>query len=558
MDKVRIEPYELCQKILCLRGEPFDLQSYPYLRAVYNTNCREVGLFTGRQVAKSTLLASQMVTHAVTNPNSSQIYISPLQDQAEVFSTQRLKDFLVDSPIVKNGFFSGKNVIDQVFRKMLSNNAIISCGYAQRTADRLRGRSAGKLRFDEIQDIQPDVIPVIKELAFRVVDPSYWYCGTPKSLGNHMEAMRARSTGAEWAVRCQATGCKKWNMTWTEKNIGDKGVICEHCGAPLDTNQGQWVAARRMDWQNGKNATVTMESYRIPQLIVKPIMSDPYKWRELLTKLREYSTAQFYNEVLGLPYDSGMQPVTLAQLMACTQSGRVNKLPDPNDQSVPPLVMGVDWAFIGENSYTVLVIGAWNPYPTHFDVYYYHVFKGAEADVEFQINEIIRLANQCRINIIGADWGAGHVQNIKLVNALGEHRVAQMWHTGMQGRGKTQRAKWEPKTRKWHLARTAVLTDTYETLRQGRCRLPRAEDCQLMFDHLLAISMEYNEKTNLTQYVHIKPDDCAHALTFAMLAGELLIRGDFGGHGATPTVTPGGVPAPDHPDGWGVSDSYYQ
>ena len=121
-----ITPYEFVGDLLMLQGQPLDVKSYPYLKAILNTKCPEVGLFTARQVAKSTTLAMKLVMKAVTSPQSSQIYVAPLQDQAEVFSMQRLRDFIVDSPIVKNGFFSGNGVVDQVFRKIFSNRSIIA------------------------------------------------------------------------------------------------------------------------------------------------------------------------------------------------------------------------------------------------------------------------------------------------------------------------------------------------------------------------------------------------------------------------------------------------
>ena len=45
-------PFQLAQDLLCLGGEPFKLEDYPYLRAVYNTRASRVGLFTARQIAK--------------------------------------------------------------------------------------------------------------------------------------------------------------------------------------------------------------------------------------------------------------------------------------------------------------------------------------------------------------------------------------------------------------------------------------------------------------------------------------------------------------------------
>lgn len=554
----------LVQKLLCLKGEPFSIEDYPYLHPIYNTKAREVGLWTGRQVAKSTFLASSAVIRAVTEPGGRQVIVSPLQEQAYVFATERLKDFIHDSPLVKHNFFSGPSIVDQMLRKQFNNGHLISLGYSQRTADRLRGRSiTSALTLDEIQDIFPEVIPVLKEMAFRAKNPTFWYCGTPKSISNHMEAMRSRSTSCEWAVKCPHTGCKKWNLTWDEKNIGDTGVICAHCGGRLDTNTGQWVARRALDIHKGKDAQVNMESYRIPQLIVKPVMDNPNKWTELLAKLRDYPTYQFYNEVLGLPFDSGRQPITLEELARCCVADRHNVPPNPMDRSLPPLVMGIDWAFTAESSYTFFVIGGWNPFPHKFEVYYWKKFKGSESDSLFQIQEAIRLFRAHSIKLIGADWGAGHVQNLQILNEIGEESLAQMWHTGMKSKTVGGvRAKWERKTRKWHLARTRVLTDTFESLRRQQVNFPRMEECGEFFDDIMAETMEYHDGSNQVFYTHIDPDDGLHALTFAMLAGELLLRGDFSGHGGSESTVPGG--AKDHDRGdewneeeWGVGDQFY-
>lgn len=930
---IRATPYDLAQKLLCLGGEPFDLASYPYLRSIYNTNASRVMLKTGRQVSKSTTLASKLVLNAVLHPGSVQVFYAPLQEQAMVFAQQRLREFISGSPIIREGFFEGPGKIDQVLRRVFSNgNSMITLGYAQRTADRLRGQSVkdgfmsrytdpktgmemeaggamicadeclasgtqvtmadrstraiedlrpgdqvlafddeGHLCVDTVQDVMykgerhvfntefsnasrlrctanekfftptgwayladlvdlrgaagaarhptrgrvlklprqavltapavfneswdlaeglcsvedwdvvsappdlarmrepgvwdnldtgcygmqssdgvflsavlpwreegchvrlaelvgpawarrmadgrreqrrpaqqyadsyrrfpggsssayqhlvqiegvscdvlpvegqilvraircgvgqgayphdtslcapvhavqvstdrwrdpsspdqprayypdhsvarlcsaedrrrvgsyghredqypgafslsrsaqgtlslapsqvksvsyvglepvwdittekhhtffangmavhncqdifPDVFSVVEEMALRAKAPKYWYCGTPKSINNPMEERARRSTGHEWAVRCENTGCKKWNMDWTEKNIGDRGVICEHCGAPLNTDiNAQWVPARHLDLHERKNAKTTIESYRIPQLIVRPIMSRANKWLDLLEKQRTYSTERFRNEVLGLPHDGGSQPITYAQLAACCDNSRENVLPDPTKRAFSRLVMGVDWAFQAEKSYTFVVIGSWNPFPARFDVHFWKIFKGVESDSDYQIRWIIDAVNKGDIQLAGCDWGAGHVQNIQLSNALGNDRVIQMWHTGMGGAGGNgPRVKWFPNGHRYHLSRTRVLTDTFETVRQQRITFPRETDCRELFEHFMAMSLEFNERTNRQHYVNIEPDDGVHATTYAMLAGEYHQLGNFQGHGATEVQSTG-------------------
>ena len=59
-------------------------------------------------------------------------------------------------------------------------------------------------------------------------------------------------------------------------------------------------------------------------------------------KLEDYPTAKFYNEVLGLPYDSGVKPITEAQLRACCTYGNIMEPPDPN-KIRGPVFAGIDW-----------------------------------------------------------------------------------------------------------------------------------------------------------------------------------------------------------------------
>lgn len=561
----KMKPSEFVQTFMHLGGKPFSIKDYPYLPPIYDSNAREMGLFTGRQVSKSTYLASSMTAVAATTPHGSQVLVTPLQDQAFVFSTQRLTDFLERSPVIREGFFTGGSIINQTLKKRLNNDHLISLGYAQRTADRLRGQSVKtRLNYDEVQDIFPEVIPVINELAFRYPDCRFLYSGTPKSRQNHMEAMRNRSTACEWAVKCQQMGCGHWNHDWDESNIGETGVVCAKCRKPLNSNLGQWVARRRYG-SVVNNVKILMETYRISQLIVKPIMDHPVKWDELITKLRTYPNAQFRNEVLGLSADCGTQPITREQLVACCQTNRRNELPDRTNPRLPQLVMGVDWAVNGGanagNSLTAVVIGGWDPFPSCFQVYFARVFRGIEAGPNYEIDWIKRhfVSSGCRM--IAADWGSGQVQNLQLINALGEANVAQLFHTGMGagvGGAKMPRVKWEPRTRKYHLARTRVLTDTFETARMKQLVLPRAEEIEDLITHFLAEAMEYNDKSNTQKYVNAEPDDLLHAVTYAMIGGELLERGDFMGHAGSQTQ----LSSPSN-DAWNeepeaVLDSYYQ
>jgi hypothetical protein len=533
---------DFLQTVLHLGGKPFSIKEYPYLIDIYDLFYPEILMLTARQVAKSTLLASKMAGNALVMPGGSQIMVSPLHDQACVFSMQRLLDFLDGSPFVKESIFSGPDTVNQVLRKRCTNGHQITIGYAQRDADRLRGQSIKGARnqgpndpgpfmgFDEVQDILPEVIPVVKELAFRAKNPQYWYTGTPKSTNNHVEGMRAHSTAREWAVKCHHTGCGYWNMKWDRSNIGDTGIICSKCGGKLNTDRGEWVPRRKLDLHRGRAAQVTMESFRIPQLIVKPIMDDPFKYRELLDKQSRYPEEKFDNEVLGLATESGSQPVTREQVLRCCDPNRKNVVPNGKAPGMPPLFMGVDWAFHGLDSRTFVIIGGWNPFPKMLDIYFAKAFVGAESNTKYQVQWIKDNFRKAYCRIMGADWGAGHHQNLELIDEFTEQQVMQIWYPGMQGAGASgRRARYDMPTRKWHMARTRTMTDIFRAIKKGWARFPRAEESEDLIKDILAISAEFNEKTQLLHYVHVDPDDGMHALNFGSLAGEYYMRGDFRG-----------------------------
>ena len=101
MRKLLVRPSQLVQDLLYLGpDQKFSIKEYPYLDQIYDTNAREVCLFTGRQVSKSTYLASKMLTNVPFLPNGRQILVSPLMDQSTEFSVQRLRPFIDRKSVV--------------------------------------------------------------------------------------------------------------------------------------------------------------------------------------------------------------------------------------------------------------------------------------------------------------------------------------------------------------------------------------------------------------------------------------------------------------------------
>lgn len=299
------------------RISDFKFEGREYLRRIYDTSFLRVLLKCGRQVEKSTTLGNILLCYSALITNFRSLYVSPSAEQSKVFSVDRIKDVIEASPLLSAYVTTKLN--QAVFFKKFINFSQIRLRYAYLTADRVRGIPADLIEIDEIQDILVDNIPVIENSAFHSDYKIFRYSGTPKSMDNTLEHYWTEySTQNEWIVPCERHGTPKkqtwhWNIL-DEDNIGKKGLVCDQCGEPIDAAhpEAKWASMNPIYEENKEK--VTFEGYRIPQIMVPWV-----DWQEILEAQEQYPRAQFHNEKLGLSYDSGVRPITRAQLKACCQ-----------------------------------------------------------------------------------------------------------------------------------------------------------------------------------------------------------------------------------------------
>jgi len=501
-----VTPFQLAQAVLYLDGEPFSLKDRQYLKPLYNSPRKRHVYKFSRQCEKSTTLASKQVIYGVNSPSFKCLYVSPTSKQTRVFSALRLKEFL-DSPFIKHKMIDG-DCEKSVFRKSINNRSQFFLEYCFLTPDRVRGTSADKIDIDEVQDIQTDFIPVIEEAASHSKFKIFTYAGTPKTMDNTIEYYWEKSTQRELAVRCS---CGFWNVNFGVKNIGKEGLICSKCGKLLDNKSQEWV------YTGSKDAPY--EGFHLSQLNV-PWMSD---WKEILVKLELYSPERFHNEVLGLAYDSGSRPITQAELMACCKD---RPMGTGNERYSSPVFAGIDWSITSDVSYTVLTIGEYQPFPTNFKVHYCKAYSQSQADPKVQVADIIETCKRFGVAVIGADWGAGSVQNLELANVFGAGRVIQFYHTGNQ----QERIKYNKKRWIYTTNRTFVMADLFQDFIKGKIELFNWEQFKKPFgEHILNIYVDVRkqQQRETLYYDHRidKPDDTAHSILFAKLAGDIFYSG---------------------------------
>lgn len=491
----------------------FSFEGRRHMIRPYDTPAKRMLLFCARQVEKSTLLGNRAITYSCMVSGYRTLYVSPSATQTKTFSSDRIKDPLETSDVLRA--FTTSALQQNVFEKQFVNRSKITLRYAFLNADRTRGIPAWGLLMDELQDILGDNIPVIEQCTSHAPDrwKRFVYAGTPKSLDNIIEYYRANlSTQGEWVVPCDAhggEGGRYWNVLG-EKNIGKKALICEKCGRKINPAHPDAQWARMVN-------EAPFESYRIPQLMV------PWKpWDEILLDYERYPRDKFYNEVLGISFDSGMRPLTTQQVKDCC-TATVHMSPQQleairNESFQKAVFAGLDWG-TGEHSYTVLSLGMY--FGNRFRIFYVNRFVGEDTDPEIQLKKIVDMLRYFNVKIVGADYGGGHYPNDRLTRTFGHERVQKY-----QYMAKTKKkVVFNPGLRRWMVHRTDVMSDIFNAIKRKQFEFPRWEEFNQPYaQDMLNIYSEYNNSLRMVQYTHSpdKPDDTFHSVLYCFLASMIM------------------------------------
>jgi phage terminase large subunit GpA-like protein len=165
-DHIELTRSEFAENFLHLKGEPFSLDDYPFMRNVYNNDTKDIVLKFSRQTGKSSTLANLIVTNCAMIPNFGALYLSPTLDQTKIFSADRVKPVMMQSPFIKK-YLVDQDGVNNVFNKEFTNGSHVYLKYALLNADRIRGISADMVLADEAQDLLPDILPVVYETMSR-------------------------------------------------------------------------------------------------------------------------------------------------------------------------------------------------------------------------------------------------------------------------------------------------------------------------------------------------------------------------------------------------------
>lgn len=415
--------------VLRLNGKPYSIHDHfpfsPLFRVLMPKN--QVWK-TGRQLSKSTSLAAHGVVVANSIPFFKTLYVTPLYEQIRRFSNNYVRSFIEQSPVKSQ--WTGTDTENNVLQRSFKNKSMMLFSFAMLDADRVRGVSADRMCIDEVQDMDPEFIPIIQETMSYSRFAMSHFTGTPKSLDNPLEGLYRRSSAAEWFIPC--THCKHWNIPSRDHDldemIGDynihiseqvPGTVCAKCRKPVNPRMGRWVH-RHPDrrWQ--------FAGYHVPQLLLPLHYGDAEKWNTLLLKREGWGNmtqAQFYNEVLGESIDAGQKLVSETELRnAAILPWQNKKEPEPaclkNIMDYKNRILAVDWGGGGEEgiSFTVAAVLGFRPDGTIDCLWAKRLIIGGDHLQEAK--ECMRIANKFKCDLVAHDYtGAGTVRETVMVQA---------------------------------------------------------------------------------------------------------------------------------------------
>lgn len=541
-----LEP--LLPLLLSLKGKPYTLENHFPFAPLFRTRMPyNLVVKSGRQVSKSTSVAANGVVVANSIPFFNTLYVTPLYEQIRRLSNNYVRPFIDMSPV--RSLWSGTTTENSVLQRSFKNQSRLYFSFALLDAERVRGFSCDRINYDEIQDMDPDHIPIIKETMSASTWGIQWFTGTPKTEDNTMQKLWKRSSQAEWFMKC---GCGHWNIPTLEfgilemigplhDDIGEEhfgkkpAIVCSKCKSPINPRKGRWVHRypdRRWDFAG----------YHIPQIIMPMHYAARKKWAELLAKQRgagNTTPAMFQNEVLGESCELGVKLVTETDLKNAATLPWANDPDDPeriaslcNLDSYAFRCLAVDWGGGGEEeiSFTTFAVLGFTS-DGKIDVIW-GKRSLAVHDPIGEARECLRVFNIFKCHLLAHDYtGAGALRETFIVHAgLSLDRVIPMLlcRTGKQDIMSFHAGTVQHPRDYWALdkARSLQLTSTcikWRQIRSFKFDFVNADEAGLLYDWLNLMENKVATPHAGDIYTIIRiatagPDDFAQAVNIGCCA----------------------------------------
>jgi len=544
--------------MLKLEGKPLSMKDHYMFNDMFAALPAKRTMYkAARQTAKTTTGVAANGLERIVRPNTKALIVTPFFRQVHRISTE------VAAPMFGDGMFRDEisdMSTQQVLKRKYANGSMDHYGYAFQSVSGLRGLSGiDRIWIDEIQDMKSAFIPIIEQTsAARPYTAWKLYSGTPLSMGNPLQVLWEESSQAVETIKCEH--CGRRNYACVEEHllemVGEKTCVCYHCKRPLDVMKKVFVP-RYPDREDA------FPGRHVSQVLHPRHALIPSQWRELRRNQETYTTAQFYNEVLGESYDSADRMIDHQALMdACTLGPNTLDEALKQRDSLELAGMGVDWTGGGDGeSFTKVLFGGLKRGSSTLRILYMLALPKS-MPIQAQVPEILRLVERFRPSIFAHDY-SGHGW---LFESLGlslnlDRELIWPFEYGSSPNREVVYAN-EAKTglrRSLHLDHTRSLFALFSMIKAGRVKFPdwmsqcNKDNNTRPVDDFMHMFAETRPGLRTGEYLYVKrdsghSDDFCHAANFLATACWY----SQGSYPSLPAATNGGArlqPTPEEVDG---------
>ena len=517
----KIDLVNLVPSSITFQGKPLDIQNRrPMFANMFHkqrTALRDVYM-CGRQIGKTVSISSSILMHCWWRNFFRMLYVAPMSIYTtrlhSMFMQPMIQGKLLPWPVMDN-----KTCVNNVNEKSFTTGSRyvgISC---YNNPSNALGLSVDWVLFDEVQDLNYDFIPQIREVVGTSDYRYESYFGTARGVDNTLTTLFEASTQNIWNMVCPK--CKHVNYPTQHGNVLEmiqkEGICCVKCKGLLDVERGTWERSYEYD-----SVERNTEGYHIPQIIVKDRVTPHSRYIDTVyNKLHgstAYSEARFLQEVLGIPTSQGGVPITQQDISGAStldiEQGTVW-----NAQQYQRVAAGVDWGGAEVVSFTVATLVGYRD--GYFDCFAATRPTGLpDEQRHYAVGDFIKQASGSRVEVIGADAGfVGSVQNPN----LGTYTRIPV---GSIAYGTTKRFFNPQSNNSFTVDRTTLIYILFSLIKAKRIRFPKGAWFEQYTRDILAIFTEDNVNTHGTtvrRYSRYKdrPDDFLHALGYAVFMASL-------------------------------------
>jgi len=508
---VNLTPSQFAECFLPIdTGQPFQLgMDRCYWRSIYDFLHPFIVIVASRQAEKSTFLRNNVLATLLTNPNDIALYCTALLSHLKEFSIRKIDRAIRSNPALRN-LTARKNLIYNLTNKHFANGSALHLRAIGIRPESARGNPARGIYFDEVQLIESDSVAVAMEQTQSFADRAYYrLAGTPLTRNNYLSRLYKNSKQYEWIIKCPH--CHINNPPLGMQHIDSKKpyLFCVHCGKKMDPQHGQWVA---------QNPEGTYAGFRICRLMTPTCLWRTEAQDGVLDKFdgpNAYPEYRFLNEVLGLPAETGIAPISAETLYGL--AGDFDMI-DPNN---PPnwiyntiSIATIDWAWnskTGGHSFTIFAI--WVILNSKYTCIYAKRFIGPQYhDPRAVLDEIARHTRKTTCAFVATDFGIGHKENIRLRQMVQPTKVYEILYAGH-----SSHLEYNAAENRYQVGRTESLDLVFAGLHNGRFAVPKLKQSKPFLDDILNVFTETDPTYRKVKYDHDGPDDFFHLMNYANL-----------------------------------------